>query len=229
MVTSHYIMRCSVCDTVIEQCRCYDPNKHVIYDKCNRCRALDGEMAVFPDPAKAPTEPPPKTVSSREPPQEDMDKSGDLKAQVYDLSVRRTAALQTDPALRLAEKLVAVITANTDTADAVDHLIALELAGRATCETIKHARGETWLNACLVDAARRIQAYEIKWPDQDVSKTIYDEKKEEPTKEVGNVLAFPPKPDNPIAKGLKEAQELVKPGVEQQVLVQVQFPKPEKT
>lgn len=121
--------------------------------------------------------------------------AGDLKAQVYDLSVRRTATLQTDPALRLAEKLVAVITANTDTADAVDHLIALELAGRATMETIKHARGETWLNACLVDASRRIQAYEIKWPDQDGSKTIYDLPKEPPKeeKEVGSVLQFPPK------------------------------------
>lgn len=192
-MTSHYVLRCSVCDSVIEQCRCYGCDKTTLYGKCDRCKALDGELA------KAPTEPPPKTVSSREPPQEDTDKSGDLKAQVYDLSVRRTAVLQTDPALRLAEKLVAVITANTDTADAVDHLIALELAGRATCETIKHARGDTWLNACLVDAARRIQAYEIRWPDQDVSKTIYDEKKEEPKEqeEKGSPVLqlFPPKPE----------------------------------
>lgn len=183
---SHYILRCSSCNKVIEQCRCYGCDKATLYDKCNACKALAGEALGIPeDPelAKAPTEPPPKTVASREP-------NNDLKAQVYDLSVRRIATLQTDPALRLAEKIVAVITANTDTADAVDHLIALELAGRAVMETIKHARGDTWLNACIVDASRRIQAYEISWPDQDQHKTIYD-KKEEPT----NVLAFPPKPE----------------------------------
>jgi hypothetical protein len=201
-MTSHYILRCRVCNKVIEQCRCFDPSKRTIYGKCNACKALDGEPpgpsedqqlteAMICELAKAPTEPPPETVASGAL-HVAPDKGEDLKAQVYDLSMRRTSLLQTDPVLRLAEKLVAVITANTDTADAVDHLIALELTGRAIMETIKHGRGETWLNACIVDASRRIQAYEIRWPDQDQSKTIYDEKpKEEPT----NVLAFPSKPE----------------------------------
>jgi hypothetical protein len=261
-MSSHYILRCSVCNKIIEQCRCYDPNKRTIYGKCNACKALDGEPPGAPENAelaKAPTGPPP-TVASGPPTAEHMNdfamnhytsrckscgqvrlistsdgvcgdcvrksSGADLKAQVYDLSMRRTASLQTDPALRLAEKLVAVITANTDTNDAVDHLIALELAGRAVMETIKHGRGETWLNACIVDASRRIQAYEIKWPE-DQSRTIYDEK--EPVEEKGcPVLQFPlppPSPDNPIAKGL---EEYVKPGVEVQTVFQFPY-KPEKT
>lgn len=35
---SHYIIRCSKCDTVIEQCRCADPNKPVSYRVCYECK-----------------------------------------------------------------------------------------------------------------------------------------------------------------------------------------------
>lgn len=38
MHSSHSITRCSICDTVISQCRCMSQDKTVTYAICNKCR-----------------------------------------------------------------------------------------------------------------------------------------------------------------------------------------------
>jgi hypothetical protein len=36
---SHFIKRCTTCDTIIAQCRCPAPNKKLTYGVCGRCKA----------------------------------------------------------------------------------------------------------------------------------------------------------------------------------------------
>jgi len=39
-VSSHCIMKCSNCGTVISQCRCKDKNKPTYYELCKECERL---------------------------------------------------------------------------------------------------------------------------------------------------------------------------------------------
>lgn len=93
------------------------------------------------------------------------DEDTDASADVVVLNDRRPPQL--DAAIQLAEKIIAVITANTVTLNAVNHVVALELAGKAIVETMRRARGDAWLNAIFVEAASLMQAYEIYWPVED--------------------------------------------------------------
>ncbi len=36
----HFITRCKECDTVINQCRCFDHSKELRYDICDNCKKL---------------------------------------------------------------------------------------------------------------------------------------------------------------------------------------------
>jgi len=43
---SHFITKCSCCDTVIAQCRCIDTNKTVLYELCITCRQKEQSTTV---------------------------------------------------------------------------------------------------------------------------------------------------------------------------------------
>lgn len=40
MESDHYIKKCKICENVIDQCRCIDPNKRVIWSVCCRCKEI---------------------------------------------------------------------------------------------------------------------------------------------------------------------------------------------
>ena len=43
MSIGHYIVKCSKCGDVIQQCRCADPDKTVTYELCYDCRVKERE------------------------------------------------------------------------------------------------------------------------------------------------------------------------------------------
>ena len=40
---NHFIKKCKECDVVINQCRCADPRKEVIYTLCKKCKKIKEE------------------------------------------------------------------------------------------------------------------------------------------------------------------------------------------
>lgn len=50
MDSPHYIQKCRHCDTVIAQCRCASPHKHLVTGTCAACAASTGDVATLPIP-----------------------------------------------------------------------------------------------------------------------------------------------------------------------------------
>lgn len=56
MSESHFIIKCSKCNTVIGQCRCMAQNKEIRYEVCEACSGLKGhsvDVPKFKDRVKA--------------------------------------------------------------------------------------------------------------------------------------------------------------------------------
>lgn len=97
-----------------------------------------------------------------------------------DLSLRRSQQLQNDdPTLQLASELTELVAKRAGDMEPANQLVAIELTARAMLETIKHARGEEGLNAIIVEFQNKCRFYAMKWPEQDQSPTVYDEKEVE--------------------------------------------------
>ena len=94
---------------------------------------------------------------------------------VRDFSMRRKSQLQeNDPVLQLAGRLARLLADCATEFSPCDQVVALDLAGRALCEALRHAQGEVGFNGTLLDAQQKMRSYTIKWPETDQSPTVYD-------------------------------------------------------
>lgn len=105
---------------------------------------------------------------------------------VIDLNLRRKVDTE-DPAMILAHKLTKILSESASDTIPEDQLIALELATRALLETLRHAKGELFVNNVLVEFDHKRKQYHLHWPENDESPTVYDHIQEPEKAEVVSI------------------------------------------
>ncbi len=113
----------------------------------------------------------------------------DDKKNVRDLTLRRQKQMQkTDPVMLLADELTKTVAARATTMRPEEQLVALELTVKALLTTLEHAHGAVGLNAIVVDVEHKRKQYEMAWPENDQSPTVYDDWEPPPDTEPAPVV-----------------------------------------